>query len=72
MNMTMTIDARGRSCPEPVLMTRNALASKDKSYEVLVDNPTAVQNVTRFARKSGYDISVAEQAGTYRLTLTRR
>ena len=44
-----TVDARGLSCPEPVIMTKKALASKDSSYEILVDNITDKQNVTRFA-----------------------
>ena len=32
------IDARGRSCPEPVIMVKKALASKEASYEMMVDN----------------------------------
>ena len=52
-----TVDARGLSCPQPVLMTKNALASKENSYEVLVDNSTAKENVTRFATNSGYKLS---------------
>ena len=32
------VDARGLSCPEPVIMTKNALASNEAAYEVLVDN----------------------------------
>ncbi len=71
MSMTM-IDARGRSCPEPVLMTRNALASKEAGYEVLVDNRTAEQNVTRFANQAGYSVKSTEREGTYCLALQRR
>ncbi len=41
-----TIDTRGRSCPEPVLMTQNALKT-DAELEVLIDNPTALGNVSR-------------------------
>ena len=36
-----TIDARGLSCPEPVIRTKNALASGEKAYTVMVDNVTA-------------------------------
>ncbi len=32
-----TIDARGLSCPEPVVMTRNALTSGAGTCQVLVD-----------------------------------
>ena len=58
-----TIDARGLSCPEPVIMTKNALASGEKEYEVLVDNVTAKENVTRFAAHQGY---LCEISGTRR------
>ena len=33
-----TVDARGYSCPEPVIMLRKAMAKKDAEYTVLVDN----------------------------------
>ena len=43
------VDARGLSCPEPVIQTKNAMASKEAAYEVLVDNVVAKENVSRFA-----------------------
>ena len=49
-----TIDARGLSCPEPVIRTKNALASGEKAYTVMVDNVTAKENVSRFALHQGY------------------
>ena len=66
-----TVDARGLSCPQPVLMTKNALASNEKQYEVLVDNSTAKENVTRFATNSGYKVSVDEKGDDFVLTLTK-
>lgn len=65
------VDARGLSCPEPVIMTKKALASKDSRYEILVDNVTAKENVTRFATHQGYQVAVTEQGGDYLLTLTK-
>ena len=44
-----TLDARGLSCPEPVIMIRKAMASKEKRYEMIVDNQTSKENVTRYA-----------------------
>ncbi len=65
------IDARGRSCPEPVIMIKKAMESKDKRYEMLVDNQVSVENVSRFARHSGYQVSVSETNGDYKLTITK-
>lgn len=66
-----TIDARGLSCPEPVILTKKAVASGESSYEVLVDNVTAKENVTRFATHQGYHVTVKEEGEDYSLTLMK-
>lgn len=65
------IDARGLSCPEPVIMTKNAMASKEAAYEVLVDNVTAKENVSRFARHQGYQVQVKEQGEDFLLQIKK-
>ena len=65
------LDARGLSCPEPVIMTRKALLSGEQSYEVLVDNPASRENVTRYAEHQGYSVSVSEKDGEYTLSLRK-
>lgn len=57
-----TIDARGLSCPQPVIMTQQTLASKPVSCIVLVDNRTAVENVTRFAEHAGYRVHCTNES----------
>ena len=68
MNM---IDARGRSCPEPVIMIRDAMKTKKAEYQMLVDNRVSVENVTRYARHEGYQVSVTEQEEQYLLTIKK-
>lgn len=65
------VDARGLSCPEPVVMTRNAMASKEPAYQVLVDAVAAKENVTRFAMSQGYAVNVSENAGEFTLDITK-
>ena len=66
------VDARGLSCPQPVLMTKKALEdNKSGEIEVLVDNATAKENITRFASNAGYQVSVSEENEDYRLTLSK-
>jgi tRNA 2-thiouridine synthesizing protein A len=55
------IDARGLSCPQPVIVTQKALAENTEGIEVLVDNVTAKTNIERFARLSGYKVESREQ-----------
>lgn len=54
------VDARGQSCPQPVIMTRKAVAEGVNELEVVVDNKIAANNVKRFLEKSGFDTSVDE------------
>ena len=65
-------DARGLSCPMPVVLTRRAM-EKDSpaSLEVLLDSQTAVENVTRFAQDRGYQVTVTPQGGEFKLDLKK-
>lgn len=66
------IDARGFSCPMPVVMVQKAVkADAPAVLEVLVDNQCAVENVTRFAGSRGYAVTVTGENGDSRLTLTK-
>ena len=63
------VDARGRSCPEPVLMTKKALAQQSGRLQVLVDNQVAVDNITRFAQNKGLAVRVENKGSDFRLTI---
>lgn len=65
------IDARGRSCPEPVLMLRKAMTSKEASYEIMVDNRVSVENITRYCQHEGYRVTVEEREDDYLLRLEK-
>ncbi len=54
------IDARGLSCPQPVLMAKQALEAEPTGCEILVDNAAAQGNVSRFAQKAGYSVTVSK------------
>ncbi|MBQ7801597.1 MAG: sulfurtransferase TusA family protein [Oscillospiraceae bacterium] len=65
------LDARGLSCPEPVVMIRKAMASKANEYTMVVDNVTSKENVTRYAEHQGYTVTVSENGGEYTLTIKK-
>jgi tRNA 2-thiouridine synthesizing protein A len=66
-----TLDARGLSCPEPVIMLQKAMASKENSYELLVDNHAAKENTSRYGKSQGYQVKASEKDGEYTLTFTK-
>jgi tRNA 2-thiouridine synthesizing protein A len=47
------IDARGLSCPQPVVLTDQAIAAGNTDLEILVDNEVARENVMRLTAKRG-------------------
>lgn len=65
------LDARGLSCPEPVVMIRKAMATKENEYTMVVDNVTSKENVTRYAEHQGYTVTVTEQGGEYTLNIKK-
>lgn len=65
------LDARGLSCPEPVIMIQQAIRSNEKTYEIMVDNRTSVENITRFGEHQGFKVTVSENGGDYTLKLTK-
>ena len=70
---TTTVDACGLSCPQPVLLTRNALSSSGSGeVTVLVDAMGQVHNCTRAAKSLGWEAEYEERDdGTFKLTLRK-
>ena len=64
------IDARGLACPQPVVLTKQALEHCTSELTVMVDNPTARDNVTRFAGSQGCAVEVREEDYGFRLEIT--
>jgi selenium metabolism protein YedF len=60
------IDARGLTCPAPVLQTR-ALLEEDHpgNVNVVVDNAAAQQNVQRFLESQGFGTTLEQQGDDY-------
>ncbi len=59
------IDARGMSCPQPVLMAKKALSTNKEGFEILVDNNVAKENVSRFIKNAGFNAIVTEVEEDY-------
>lgn len=67
-----TVDARGLSCPEPVLLAKQAIESLARgTIEVLVETTTSRDNVTRMAKHLGCSVAAEEVGGEFRLTITK-
>jgi tRNA 2-thiouridine synthesizing protein A len=69
--MAKTVDARGLSCPQPVMMTLDAIkAGNSGEIIVLVDSETAKENVCRAAIKGGGAVAaISDESGEFSITI---
>lgn len=69
--MNTTVDARGLSCPQPVIMAQKAIAKGEFPVEVWVDTVTSRENVRRMAERLGCKVVVTQQEDEFKLVLTK-
>jgi selenium metabolism protein YedF len=68
--MAKVVDCRGLSCPQPVIQTKQALEETER-VTVIVDNPAARDNVTRFGESQGAGVTIAEKPDGIYLTVEK-
>lgn len=71
-----TVDAKGLSCPLPVIQAKKGISSIEvgELLEVLSTDPGSMADFKAWARSTGHDLVLAEQAGdvfTYHIRRTK-
>ena len=71
--MSTVVDARGLSCPQPVLMTLEEIKKVTKGeIEVLVDTDTSKENVSRAAESQQWQVQdIQEEGEGYRIKIKK-
>lgn len=71
--MMNTVDARGLSCPQPVLMTMDEMKrTNGGEIVILVDTETSKENVSRAAASKGWTVKeIEEEDRAYRITIKK-
>ena len=67
--MNKVVDVRGLACPQPVILTRKAMADLPELV-VIVDSDTSRDNVRRMAEKAGRQVTIEEQGGEFHLHIS--
>lgn len=63
-----SLDLKGKTCPVPVIETKKFLEGRTvDDIEVVVDDPTASENVRRFLGSKGYSTTVVQDGNIYRV-----
>ncbi|MFO8032055.1 MAG: sulfurtransferase TusA family protein [Desulfohalobiaceae bacterium] len=71
--MSETVDARGLSCPQPVLMTMEKIKQLGQGQLlVLVDTQASKENVSRAVQAQGWEVrQISEDGDEFHLTITK-
>lgn len=71
--MSTVVDARGLSCPQPVLLALDEMKKVGRGeIVVIVDTDTSKENVTRAATSQGWQVvDVKPEGDGYRITIKK-
>ncbi len=71
--MSSIVDARGLSCPQPVLMTLDEIKKVTRGeIVIMVDTDTSKENVSRAATSQGWQVAEIQTEGEgYRITIQK-
>jgi tRNA 2-thiouridine synthesizing protein A len=70
--MSDIVDARGLSCPQPVLMVLNRIKELESgAVEVLLDSEVSRENVKRAAGSAGWAVDEKQETDSFRLILRK-
>ncbi len=70
--MSIKVDARGLSCPQPVILAKKAIEQGTFPVEVVVDNATSVENVRRMAEKNGCAVTVNNSKDEFSIVIVKK
>jgi len=59
------LDVRGLSCPMPVLKTKQAIKGGERKLEIISDNNTSMENISKYLRVEGLSFTVTEDKEDY-------
>ena len=63
------VDARGLSCPEPLMLTAEALKGASEPVKVLVTEPHQKTNVEKYAKDHGKKSTAVEKDGYFEVVI---
>jgi selenium metabolism protein YedF len=70
--MMSEIDCRGKTCPQPVILTKEALDQRrEGELTIIVDNSSSCENVERFVRSHGCSVTIERRGQDFYLHIQK-
>lgn len=70
--MAEKIDARGLSCPQPVVLTQQAIKKGLTDFQVIVDTSVAKENVLRCVEQHKLSGSAAAEGDSFIISVSKK
>ena len=67
----INIDAKGKNCPIPVVLTKKEIDKGAQEIMIEVDNEVAVENVSKLAASMGFAVAKDKTEGGFMLSLAK-
>ena len=69
-----TIDAQGKLCPQPLIMTKKALLDmkEEETLHIILDNETSKNNVVKFLDDHQMEIQMEVDNGIFDLMVVKK
>ena len=73
MDITHSIDAKGKPCPIPLIMLKKKMAkiNKGELVEVIADSFVTKENIERFGRERYEFIGIDEDDGVFKIYIKK-
>ena len=70
--MADKIDARGLSCPQPVVLTQKAIKDGKTEFQVMVDSEVSKENVIRCIERNKMSASVSADGDVFTISVSKQ
>ena len=70
--MTYKIDARGLSCPQPVVLVQKAVKGGSTDFQVIVDSEVSKENVIRCVENNKLSANVSADGDTFIISVSKK
>ncbi|HMJ79888.1 MAG TPA: sulfurtransferase TusA family protein [Candidatus Dormibacteraeota bacterium] len=75
LEISLTVDAKGLSCPMPIVKTAQAIqrVASGQLLEVLATDPGSVKDFAAWSRSTGNElVASSQEGGVYRFVIRRK
>lgn len=69
-----TTNAKGKPCPQPLIMTKKALLEMDENetLQIIVDNESSKFNVVKYLEDNGMDVEIQKDNNIYNIFVVKK